>query len=195
MKANVVILKIIIHLACLCPLGYYYFLAITDQFGADPVEAIIHFTGISSLNLLLLTLSVSPLAKLLQQGRLIRTRRLLGLYAALFALLHVMNFFLFELQLDLSLFVGEVIERPYITVGMLAFIFINMLAVTSWSKIRRAMGKRWQTLHNLNYLLTLLVGIHFYWSVKSETIEPSIYLAIIFLLLLWRKNKFQRWLS
>ena len=102
-----------------------YYLAFVDQLGADPVESVIHFTGIGALNLLLITLCVSPLAKWLKKGYLLQTRRLLGLYAFTYALLHVLNFLAFEIQFDAVFFFSEVIERPYITVGMLAFLLLS----------------------------------------------------------------------
>ncbi len=174
------------------PVIYYYYLAINDQLSADPVEAILHFTGIGGFNLLLLTLSVSPASRIFSLHWLVHVRRLLGLYAALYALLHVSSFVLFELQLDLALFIDEIVQRPYITVGMAAFVLITLLAITSWSVLRRKMGRRWQALHNYNYLLTTLVAIHFYWSVKSEIVEPSIYILITFALLCFRWPKFKR---
>ncbi|WNC71369.1 protein-methionine-sulfoxide reductase heme-binding subunit MsrQ [Thalassotalea psychrophila] len=190
---KILLLKTIIHFAAFIPAVVMYYLAIVDQLGSDPVEEIIHFTGISALNILLITLLVSPVAKYFKQGWLINVRRLLGLYAFFYACLHMLNFLFFELQFDFSLFIGEVIDRPYITIGMLAYAIILLLAVTSWSKIRKKMGKKWQALHNYNYLLVSLVCIHFYWSVKSEIIEPSIYFIMLFILLYQRKDKFKRW--
>ena len=162
-RNQVFFLKVIIHLSALLPLLNAYYLAITDQLGADPVEAIIHFTGIGAFNLLLITLSVSPLIKLTKQGYLLQTRRLLGLYAFLYALCHLVSFLAFEVQFSIGLFISEVIERPYITVGMIAFLLLIALAVTSVNILKRKMGKSWQQLHNFNYLIVILVAIHFYW--------------------------------
>jgi len=166
-----------------------YFLAFADELGADPVEAVIHFTGIGALNLLLITLCVTPLAKVLKQGYLLQTRRVLGLYAYTYALFHLLNFIAFEVQFDGALFISEVVKRPYITVGMLAFILLTALAVTSVNKLKRKMGKSWQRLHNVNYLIVVLVTIHFYWSVKSELTSPLIYFALVIALLLFRRKK------
>lgn len=182
-----------IHLSALLPVIVLYYYAVLDQLGSDPVEEVIHFTGIGALNLLLITLLVSPLAKRFKQGWLINVRRLLGLYAFFYACLHLLNFLFFELQFDFSLFIDEIIERPYITIGMLAFTCLIALAITSVSSLRRKMGKRWQMLHNLNYLLVTLVCIHFYWSVKADITEPVIYFIILFALLYQRKAKFKRW--
>lgn len=187
--------KTFIHLTSLAFLTWQYYLAITDQLGGDPVQAIIHFTGIGAFNLLLLSLLVSPFAKKFRLAWLMRLRRLLGLYAFTYALLHVLNFFTFDLQLDFPLFLNELIERPYINVGLVAFIILLPLAVTSISAIQRKMGKSWQTLHSFIYLAVVLVAIHFYWSVKSELIEPIIYLLVTFILLSVRKDRIKRWIG
>jgi len=185
-------LKIVIHLAALLPLLNLYFLAFNDELGADPVEKVIHFTGIGALNLLLITLTITPLAKILKQGYLLQVRRVLGLYAYTYAVFHLLNFLAFEVQFDGTLFINEVIKRPYITVGMTAFLLLTALAVTSVSKLKRKMGKSWQSLHNFNYLIVLLVTIHFYWSVKSELTSPLFYLALTLFILLFRYKKLKR---
>jgi sulfoxide reductase heme-binding subunit YedZ len=192
---KVFFLKVIIHLGALMPLLNLYFLAFVDELGADPVEAVIHFTGIGALNLLLITLSVTPLAKIIKQGYLLQTRRVLGLYAFTYAIFHLVNFLAFEVQFDFALFISEVIKRPYITVGMVAFLLLTVLAVTSLNKLKRKMGKSWQRLHNYNYLIIILVTIHFYWSVKSELSSPLFYFAITFILLLFRYKKLKRLIS
>lgn len=193
MKHKVLALKIVIHLMALLPvIGLYYF-AIEDQLGSDPVEEVIHFTGIGALNLLLITLLVTPLAKSFKHAWILQVRRLLGIYAFFYACLHLCNFIFFELQFDFSLLIDEIIDRPYITVGMVAFVIITLLAITSFKKLRKKMGKKWQILHNFNYVLVTLVCIHFYWSVKSEIIEPSIYFIVLFTLLYFRKDKIKRW--
>lgn len=193
--SKVFLLKVIIHLGALVPLLNLYFLAFGDELGADPVEAVIHFTGIGALNLLLITLSVTPIAKIIKQGYLLQTRRVLGLYAYTYALFHLINFLAFEVQFDGALFISEVIKRPYITVGMVAFLLLTVLAVTSLNKLKRKMGKSWQRLHNVNYLIILLVTIHFYWSVKSELTSPLFYFAMAMVLLLFRYKKLKRLIS
>lgn len=186
------IAQVLVHLIPLSYLVVYYYWAFTDQLGGDPVKAIIHFSGIGALNLLLLSLVISPLAKKFKQGKLMKWRRPLGLWAFSYALAHFINYLLFDLQLDFSLLGSEIIKRPYITIGFIALLILVSLAVTSVPEIKKRMGKRWQQLHNYVYLLIILAGIHFYWSVKSEIIEPSIYLALIFLLLWLRRQKFRR---
>lgn len=191
-NTRVLILKIIIHLSAFLPLFNLYFLAFSDELGADPVEVVIHFTGIGAFNLLLISLCISPLAKITKQGYLLQTRRLLGLYTFAYALCHLLNFLAFEVQFSIELFLSEVIERPYITIGMIGFLLLTALAITSVNKLKRNMGKKWQALHNFSYVIAILVAIHFYWSVKSELISPIFYGVVTLFLLLFRYKKFKR---
>lgn len=197
MTSNIktLLLKTIIHVGALLPLVNLYFLAFRDELGVDPVETVIHFTGVGSLNLLLLTLSVSPIAKIMKQGYLLKIRRVLGLYAYTYAVFHLLNFLAFEVQFDGALFISEVIKRPYITVGMITFFLLTALAITSVNKLKRKMGRSWQSLHNTSYLIIILATIHFYWSVKSELTSPLFYFAIALILLLVRYKKIKRLIS
>jgi sulfoxide reductase heme-binding subunit YedZ len=192
MKYKVVFFKLFIQLSCLLPLVNAYYLALTDQLGADPVESIIHFTGIGAFNLLLLSLAITPVSKRFKISMLLKVRRLVGLYSFTYAFCHLLNFLVFEVQFDWLLFLNEIIDRPYITIGMIGLLTMLALAITSIPSFKKRMGKNWQKLHNWVYLAVLLVGIHFYWSVKSEIIEPSIYLFITLMLLAFRFKKFKK---
>ena len=185
-------IKVLVHLAALYPLINLYYAAIQDQLGGDPVEAVIHFTGIGALNLLVIGLLLTPVAQRFQMGFLIQFRRMIGLYAFVYALCHMLNFLFFEVQFNLQLFVDEVFERPYITVGMSAFLLLISLAVTSAKTIRQKMRGRWQTLHNFIYLIVLLVVVHFYWSVKSDITGPLTYAALFVILMAFRYKKLRR---
>jgi sulfoxide reductase heme-binding subunit YedZ len=149
---KVIVLKLLIHLAALLPLLTIYYLALVDELSADPVQEIIHFTGIGAFNLLLLSLIISPVARYFKQGYFLKTRRLIGLYAFTYATFHIFNFLAFDLQFAWLLFFNELIERPYIFIGMLAMVILVALAMTSFNKLRRKMGKSWQTLHNFSIL-------------------------------------------
>jgi len=194
-NTKVLWLKVIIHFCALLPLLNLYYLAFTDELGADPVERVIHFTGIGAFNLLLLTLFASPLAKKFKLSFLMKVRRLLGLYAFSYAMFHVVNFLAFDLQFAWGLFLSEIIERPYITIGMVAFILLSALAITSYQAIKVKMGKNWQKLHDVSYLIILLVAVHFYWSVKSELLSPLFYFMLTFVLLLFRYKKIKALIS
>ncbi|GAA6203532.1 protein-methionine-sulfoxide reductase heme-binding subunit MsrQ [Thalassotalea sp. SU-HH00458] len=186
-------LKLAIHFISLFLLAKLYFQAFNDRLGADPVEAVLHFTGIGAFNLLLLSLLVSPLAQQFKWSFLLQVRRLIGLYSFTYALCHLVSFLAFEVQFDWSLFLNEIIDRPYITVGMFAVVILFLLTITSVSSIKKTMGRNWQSLHNAVYVALCLVALHFYWSVKSDIIEPSIYIVISVFLLYLRKNKIRRW--
>ncbi|MFT4925060.1 MAG: sulfoxide reductase heme-binding subunit YedZ [Phenylobacterium sp.] len=188
-------LKSFIHLAALSIVALLYYKAIVDLLGSDPVKEVIHFTGLGGLNLLLLTLLVSPVAKRFKLGWLLRVRRLLGLYAFFYACLHLLSYGAFELQWDFSLLGSEIIERPYITVGMVVFSLLLMLAVTSPDYFKRKLGKRWQKMHNAIYVIILLVPVHFYWSVKSDVSEPLVYFLLAFIALGLRWGKLRGWLK
>lgn len=187
--------KSVIHCLALFLIIQIYVLALQDNLGADPVEAVLHFTGIGALNLLLLTLCVTPLAQFFKQHWLMQVRRLLGLYAFSYAVCHVLSFLAFEVQFDIVFFLEEVVKRPYITIGLVAFLLLLALAVTSVNGIKKKMGKSWQTLHAWVYFAVLLVAIHFYWSVKSDLVEPLIYLVLVTVLLMLRKRKIKAWLQ
>ncbi|MBU2894501.1 protein-methionine-sulfoxide reductase heme-binding subunit MsrQ [Colwellia sp. D2M02] len=191
-KQKVLLLKLLIHISAFLPLAYLYYQALNDQLGADPVQRVIHFTGIGAFNLLLLTLTVSPLAKYFKRGYLLQVRRLLGLYTFFYALFHVLNFLAFDLQFAWGVFIGEVFKRPYISIGMVAFLLLSALAITSLNSIKRKMGRAWQSLHNFSYLILILIAVHFYWSVKSEILVPLFYGLLSFTILLFRYKKLQQ---
>ncbi len=194
-KKLVLCLKVVIHFVSSLLLSNLYYQAINDRLGADPVEAVLHFTGIGAFNLLLLSLLISPTAKRFKLSWLLKVRRLIGLYSFVYALCHVLSFLAFEVQFAWGLFVDEIIKRPYITVGMCAFMILFALAITSLSSLKRQMGQGWQKLHNGVYLALSLVSLHFYWSVKSEIIEPSLYVAFALYLLYLRRDKIKGWLN
>lgn len=187
-------LKVVLHLVFLLPALYLVALVMTDNAGGDPVQYIIHYTGMGAINSLLATLLISPIAKRFKLAALMQTRRLVGLYVFAYALLHIAAFISLDLLFAWGLLFEEVIKRPYILVGAAALMIVTLLALTSPHKIKRKMGKQWQSLHNWIYVVALLAPIHFYWSVKSEIIEPSIYIALFVGLLLYRRVSIKKWL-
>ncbi|MFQ0975894.1 protein-methionine-sulfoxide reductase heme-binding subunit MsrQ [Vibrio campbellii] len=188
---HIIALKVLIHLVSFGFLGLLIIAINTDNLGGDPVQGIIHYTGISALNTLFITLLVSPLARWTKQGLLVRLRRLLGLYSFFWAVLHLVAFTVLDLGLDWNLLASEIVKRPYLTVGAAVWVILFLLAVTSTQSIQRKMGPKWQKLHNWVYLAAILAPIHFYWSVKSEVAEPTIYIfiAIGLLLVRWKTLK------
>jgi sulfoxide reductase heme-binding subunit YedZ len=179
--------KVPVFLLCLSPLGYLGLRAYHGQLTANPVEYIQHFTGDWTLRFLLLTLSVTPLRKLLNVPDLIRFRRMLGLFAFAYVCLHFLTYIGPDQSFDLGGMWKDVVKRPFVTVGFLGFALLIPLALTStkgW--IRRLGGKRWQALHRLIYVTALCGVIHYYWLVKSDHRLPLLYAAILAVLLLYR---------
>ncbi|UKA31088.1 protein-methionine-sulfoxide reductase heme-binding subunit MsrQ [Photobacterium damselae] len=192
---QITIIKSMVHIFSLIFMIYFVLLTLQGGFGADPVKGMEHFTGKAALNMLLLTLLVSPLAKGFRQGLLMKLRRMLGLYSFFWATLHFAIYISLDLGFDFSLLGEEIFKRPYLTIGALCWVILLLLAATSFQKIQRKMGKTWQTLHYWVYLALILAPIHYYWSVKSGLIEPSLYLVVAVLLLIWRKDFFIRLLG
>ncbi len=150
--------------------------------GANPVETITHHTGDWALRLLLVTLAVTPLRKLTGWGELIRLRRMLGLYAFFYALLHVATYFVLDLELHLGGLVDDVIKRPYITVGFSVFLMLLLMAATSTNAMVRRLGRRWKTLHKLVYPAAIGAVLHFVWLVKADLREPLLYALVLLVL-------------
>lgn len=194
-KQRTLLLKVLIHTLSLGLVANVFYLAIVDQLGADPVEEVLHFTGIGALNLLILSCAVSPVAKKLRAGWLMQVRRLIGLYSFFYAFLHVISFWAFEIQFDITLFLSELVERPFITVGLVSVLILMVLAITSISALKRYLASRWQTIHNWVYLALALAGVHFIWSVKTIGAEPVIYVLAIVILLSLRKARVVRWVK
>ncbi|HIF9500114.1 TPA: protein-methionine-sulfoxide reductase heme-binding subunit MsrQ [Photobacterium damselae] len=192
---QITIIKSMVHIFSLIFMIYFVLLTLQGGFGADPVKGMEHFTGKAALNMLLLTLLVSPLAKGFRQGLLMKLRRMLGLYSFFWATLHFAIYISLDLGFDFSLLGEEIFKRPYLTIGAICWVILLLLAATSFQKIQRKMGKTWQTLHYWVYLALILAPIHYYWSVKSGLIEPSLYLVVAVLLLIWRKDFFMRLLG
>lgn len=191
---HIIGLKVIIHLAQIFSFTWLVFAVINGHLGADPVQPIIHFTGKAALNTLLITLLISPVAKKFKQGQLIRARRLLGVYSFAWAVIHLTTFAWLDLALQWQLIGSEIIKRPYLVLGAMIWVILLLLTMTSTQAMQRKMGKKWQQLHNWVYLAAILAPIHYYWSVKSEVLEPSFYIVGALLLLWLRKEKIQRWL-
>ncbi|MCG3816093.1 protein-methionine-sulfoxide reductase heme-binding subunit MsrQ [Photobacterium damselae subsp. damselae] len=192
---QITIIKSMVHIFSLIFMIYFVLLTLQGGFGADPVKGMEHFTGKAALNMLLLTLLVSPLTKGFRQGLLMKLRRMLGLYSFFWATLHFAIYISLDLGFDFSLLGEEIFKRPYLTIGAVCWVILLLLAATSFQKIQRKMGKTWQTLHYWVYLALILAPIHYYWSVKSGLIEPSLYLVVAVLLLIWRKDFFIRLLG
>lgn len=177
------VLKALIHLSAIGYLVFLFYSGVTDNLGPDPVDTLLNETGIWAIHLLFITLLLSPLAKHLPSPEPMHFRRMIGVYVFVYACSHLATYVLFELQLDMALIASEIISRPYIIVGMLAFVLLFLLTATSFMRVRRRMGKRWQQLHNSIYVITGLTLLHFSWSQKTFWQEPVFYWLFAVLLL------------
>jgi sulfoxide reductase heme-binding subunit YedZ len=175
-----------VSLACLIPFGQLLYNGYHGDLGANPIETITRFTGSWALIFLLVTLSATPLRKITGWNELIKFRRMLGLYAFFYALLHFSTFLVLDHFFDFQRIVQDVIKRPYVTAGFTAFVLMIPLAVTSTAAMIRRLGKRWQQLHRLVYVVAIAGVIHFYWLVKSDISRPVQYGAVLALLLGYR---------
>ncbi|MBK4726229.1 protein-methionine-sulfoxide reductase heme-binding subunit MsrQ [Pantoea agglomerans] len=188
-------LKVLLHLAGFLPLLWLLLSIDQGWFSADPAKDIQHFTGRMALKFLLASLAVTPLARYGKQPLLIRVRRLLGLWCFAWATLHLVSYSVLELGIsNLGLLGSELISRPYLTLGIICWIVLLLLAATSFQQAQRKLGKRWQTLHNAVYLVAILAPIHYLWSVKILSPQPWIYALIAAILLAWRYKKLRKWL-
>lgn len=188
-------LKVLLHLAGFLPLLWLLLSIDQGWFSADPAKDIQHFTGRMALKFLLGSLLITPLARYGRQPLLIRVRRLLGLWCFAWATLHLVSYSVLELGIsNLGLLGSELISRPYLTLGIISWLVLLALALTSFQKAQRKLGKRWQTLHNGVYLVLILAPIHYLWSVKTFSPQPWIYALIAAILLVWRYKKFRQWL-
>jgi methionine sulfoxide reductase heme-binding subunit len=179
-------LKPAVFLACLFPFGQLAFKAYTSDLGVNPIEFITHFTGDWVLIFLLATLSVTPLRKITGWNDLIKFRRMLGLFAFFYALLHFSTYLVLDLFFDFQRIAKDILKRPYVTVGFTAFVLMIPLAITSTAGMIRRLGKRWQQLHRLVYVAALAGVIHFYWLVKADIRRPLQYGIVLAVLLGYR---------
>jgi len=175
--------KVWIALLCLLPLMRLIALGVSGGLGANPIEFITRSTGTWTLVGLLVTLSVTPLRQLSGRADLIRYRRMLGLFTFFYASLHFITYIWLDQFFDPAAIARDIVKRPFITVGFTAFVLLIPLALTSTQAMMRRLGRRWQLLHRLIYLVATLGVIHYLWLVKKDLTDPLIYGGILVLLL------------
>jgi sulfoxide reductase heme-binding subunit YedZ len=174
------IVKPVLWVAGLAPLAYQVWAFLTGHLEAEPVKGMEHFTGRTAIIILFITLTVTPLRRLTGWNGLTKVRRLIGLFAFFYALIHFAIFLVFDLELSFGDLAKEVVERPWITVGFAALLILSVLAITSpIAMVRRLGGKRWNALHRLIYLAAILGMVHFFWSQKKDIRLPLIYAGVL----------------
>lgn len=180
------VLRLLVYVVGLLPAVWLYYLAFTDQIGADPVAQLEWGLGLWALRFLIITLCITPLRQLFKIN-LLRYRRALGLLAFYYVSLHFSTWLWLDRGFDLHAVLNDILRRPYITIGMAAFLILIPLALTStnWS-IRKIGGKAWTKLHKLVYLAIALGALHFIMIKKVWLVEPMVYAAIVLILLAFR---------
>jgi sulfoxide reductase heme-binding subunit YedZ len=181
-------LKPVVFLSCLLPalLVVTDLLEITGSLGANPVEAILDRFGNWGLRFVMITLAVTPLRRLSGWGWLQRFRRMLGLFAFFYVLMHFLTWLTLDQGLLLSAILEDLGERPFITLGFTALILLTAMAATSTNAMRRRLGRRWQRLHYSIYAVGALGVWHYWWQVKQDIREPLVYAVILAVLLGYR---------
>jgi methionine sulfoxide reductase heme-binding subunit len=191
MTRRVVFIKVLVWAACLAPFAILVLRAngiLTLSLGANPVEEVLNVCGKTALNLLLLTLCITPIRRSTGINRLIAFRRLLGLFAFFYLVLHFLVYLVLDRGLEWGTIIDDVAERPYITVGFAALLMMIPLAATSTSALQRRLGRNWARLHRLVYAIAVLGVVHFWWQVKLDVGEPLLYAFLLAVLLGVRLN-------
>jgi sulfoxide reductase heme-binding subunit YedZ len=179
--------KVFIFLLCLAPLCLLGWRAYREELGANPIEYITHATGDWTIRFLLLTLTITPARKLLNQPKLARFRRMLGLFAFFYGCLHLTTWVWLDKFFVLGDMWRDVVKRRFITAGMTGLLLMLPLAITSTAGWVRRLGfRRWQAIHRLVYFSALAGVIHYYWLVKSDVRLPLMYGGILAVLMAYR---------
>ncbi len=186
-RRSLALIKALVLFCCLTPLGLLIARASgLGDLGANPVQEVLHTLGKTGLNLILLTLTITPIRKGTGLNWLVGLRRTLGLSAFGYILLHATTYAVLDQGLAWSSLLVDVTQRPYITLGFLGLVLMVPLAVTSTNAMQRRLGRKWSQLHRLVYLIGILGVTHFFWQVKIDVSEPLLYGALLSLLLGYR---------
>lgn len=177
----------LVWLACFAPLAWLAWKGFNGDLGANPIEKLIRQLGVWGLRLLLVGLAITPAARILKMPRLVRFRRTVGLFAFSYIVLHLSTYVGVDLFFDFDQLWKDILKRPFITLGMGAFVLLIPLAVTSTNGWIIRMGRAaWQRLHWLIYLIVPLGVAHYYLLVKADHRPPLIYAAVFAVLMVWR---------
>ena len=179
--------KAVILANALVPLAFLAYDGTQCRLGVNPLEFFLRATGVLTLLFLLVTLLVSPLRKFFGWNDLIKYRRMLGLFAFFYVCVHLVTYSIFDKSLNVPAIIGDVAQRPFIAIGMGAFLMLIPLAITSTNAmIKRLGGKRWARLHRLTYVAAVLGVVHFWMIVKSDVFYPALFGMALVLLLVYR---------
>jgi sulfoxide reductase heme-binding subunit YedZ len=193
------LIKPLVFILSLMPLVLLFINLYLDRLGANPIEVLTRSTGEWTLRFLLITLAMTPLRTMTGAAWPLRLRRMFGLYTYFYVVIHLSTYLWLDHFFDWEEIITDIIKRPYITIGMLAFVLLTPLAFTSTKYMMRRLGKRWKSLHKLVYPIAILGILHFILLVKADLLEPLIYtliLSVLFILrwkpMLFLKAEFNR---
>ena len=186
------VFKLLVFLGCLLPLGWIVWQGVHQQLGANPIEAVAKFTGQWTLRLLLVTLMITPIKEITGWHGVTRVRRMLGLFAFVYGVLHVATYVALDQFFHWEAIFEDVVQRPYISVGLVAFLLLIPLALTSSQWAIRRLNRLWMGLHRMVYVAVILGVIHFWWAVKTDIRWPAIYATIVIILLGYRLTRSAR---
>ena len=175
----VVVLKVLVHIACLGPVAWLVWQGIQNNLGPDPTHTVTFFTGRGALRLLVISLAITPVRRLMGTlsppiSSIIRFRRMLGLYAFFYACLHLLTYVWLYAGFNLDAMIDDITKRRFITAGLTAWALMVPLALTStgWS-IRKLGGTNWNRLHRLAYISAIAGVVHYWWGVKPGVLSPT----------------------
>jgi len=181
--------KPLVFTLCLLPFSMLALQLVTNALGANPIEAFTRASGEWGLRFLLITLAVTPLRQLIKQSWPLRFRRMLGLFAFFYVCVHLSSYIVLDQFFDWTEIWADILKRPFITIGMTAFVLLIPLAVTSNKAMMRRLGRNWQRLHRLVYPIAVCAVLHFFWLVKADLYWPTVYAAILVVLFALRLGK------
>jgi sulfoxide reductase heme-binding subunit YedZ len=186
MTRGLFVIKALVFCACLVPFVQLVVRALgIDELslGADPAAEVLKTCGMTGLNLLMLTLCVTPIRRSTGWNRLVTLRRMLGLFAFFYLVLHFASYVSLYIAFDWNNLLEDIAKRPYITVGFTALVLMTPLAVTSTNGFQRRLGRRWVKLHRLVYVIAILAVVHYWWQVKIDISDPLLYAVLLAVLL------------
>jgi sulfoxide reductase heme-binding subunit YedZ len=182
MTRGLLVIKALVFCACLAPLVLLVLRTLEIgglSLGADPQAEVLKTCGMTGLNLLMLTLCVTPIRRSTGINRLVTLRRMLGLFSFFYLALHFLVYVGLYIQFDWSRLGEDIGKRPYITVGFTALVLMMPLAVTSTNRFQRRLGRRWVKLHQLIYPIAILAVVHYWWQVKLDVSDPLLYVVLL----------------
>lgn len=182
-------LKPVVFALAVVPLGLLVANVLSGSLGPNPVETLTDQTGTLAIRFLLIGLALTPLRHLLGNTWPIRLRRMLGLFASFYLLLHIIVYAVLDRELDVALVVEDLVERPYVMAGFVAFLILLPLTLTSTKALQRRLKQRWLALHRWVYVACTAAVVHYVLLARGDRIEPYVYLAILGMLLAWRLQR------